>query len=298
MGQWPTDEELLTAVREAGWLLEHQAVRVLAEAGMYPTPGWAFEDADDPTKSRELDVWAYQGLLAHEVTKVRVSARFLVECKQSRQPYVGVGYDLPEHRLRVAPEEHVMPRKTFDVPIEGRTGSYRVIPAWTHLGLDSLTPTHRLTPFRVTQLTRLDRAKGGAWSADNEGVFTSLVHPLAKALLASRKQARGDWPAGSGHGVTRTGWTALALHFPVVLLSCPLYVVDASSSDPVVEQRPWVTARRELKSTSVTGTFEIDVVTRAAFADYVADRLAFAQAVADFVAEDPLRVTGENQPPG
>lgn len=36
------------------------------------------------------------------------------------------------------------------------------------------------------------------------------------------------------------------------------------------------------------GTFDIDVVTQYAFPAYVKDRLVLAQAVADFVAEDPL----------
>jgi hypothetical protein len=153
---------------------------------------------------------------------------------------------------------------------------------------------HRDSAFRVTQLTRLDRAKGGAWSANNEGVFNSLVYPLAKALQASKKEASPPRPASAG---ARTGWAHVALHFPVVLLSCPLYVVDATATEPAVGQREWVTAQRDLKSESVTGTFEIDVVTEAAFADYVADRFAFAQSVADAVAEDPLRVTGEDAPP-
>lgn len=65
----------------------------------------------------------------------------------------------------------------------------------------------------------------------------------------------------------------------------------------VLVKRPWATATRELKSASVSGTFEIDVVTEAAFADYVRDRLGFAQAVADKVGEDPLRYTGESESP-
>lgn len=297
MAQWPTDDELLTAVREAGWLLEHHALRVLADADTHPRAGWAFADPDEPTKSRELDVWAYRRLLHDEVTKVDVSARFLVECKQSSNPYVGVGYDLPEHRFLEAPAEHVLPRERLSEPMDEATGTIRSVPVWTHFGFHDLARAHRESNFRVTQLTRLDRAKGGAWSATNDGVFTSLVYPLAKALLASKTGASGAAPAGYRGAANRPGWTGFALHFPVVLLSCPLYVVDATQPEPCVEQRPWATATRELKSASVTGTFEIDVVTEAAFADYVADRLAFAQAVADKVGADPLRYTGESEPP-
>lgn len=298
MTHLPTDEELLGAVRGAGWLLEHDALRVLDAADMHPRAGWAFEDPDEPTKSRELDVWSYRQLLNDKATRVRVTARFLVECKQSSRPYVGVGYEMPEARFRQPPAEHVLACENFGEPLDEETGSYRVVPAWTHLGFDELAAEHRASNFRVTQLTRLDRAKAGAWTATNEGVFTSLVYPLAKALLASKKHASGGRVVAGGSAANRTGWTEFALHFPVVLLSCPLYVVDATRPEPTVARTPWATASRELKSASVAGTFEIDVVTEGAFADYVTDRLAFAQAFADKVGADPLRHTGESDPPG
>lgn len=92
-------------------------------------------------------------------------------------------------------------------------------------------------------------------------------------------------------------WLDFALHFPVVLISCPLYVVDATAPHAVVRCEPWATAVRQLKSKNVEGNFEFDIVTEAAFADYVSDRLRFAQALADMVAEDPLKFTGEERPP-
>lgn len=295
MAQWPNDDELLAAVRAGGWLLEHQALRVLAAADVDPRASWAFADPDEPTKSRELDVWAFRRLLNDEAAKVDVTARFLVECKQSSNPYVGVGYELPERRFLQQPTEHVLALDTVREPMDQATGTYRMIPAWTHFGFHELAKQYRNSNFRVTQLTRLERVKGGTWSATNEGVFTSLVHPLAKALLASKKDAA---PSVGSRGVARQGgWTGFALHFPVILLSCPLYVVDATLTEPKVKQSRWVTATRELKTTKVSGTFEIDVVTEPAFADYVADRLAFAQAFADMIGADPLRYTGESESP-
>lgn len=295
MAQWPTEHELLDAVRGAGWLLEHHALRVLAEAELQPRSGWAFADPDEPTTSRELDVWAYRTLLQDEATKVAVSARFLVECKQSSNPYVGVGYEFPEARFRAAPSEHLFAVEKLGVPLAGRPNTVMTVHPWSHFGFDALAAEHRESNFRVTQLTRLERGKGGTWTATNEGIFTSLVFPLAKALLASKEQARGD-RVGRGNN-KRYGWAHFVLHFPVVLLSCPLYVVDATEAEPRVETRPWVTAARDLKSSSVTGTFAIDIVTETAFAEYVSNRLAFAQAFADKIAAGPLIYTGEGEAP-
>ena len=297
MAELPDDDELLAAVRDAGWLLEHHAVRVLDAAEMHPRAGWAYKDPDEPTISRELDVWSYRQLLKDESAMVYVTARFLVECKQSSLPFVGIGYELPEWRFSENPTQHLLPCKQVrDANPDLRSAVDRK--AWYALGFRQLAQEHGETNFRVTQLARLDR-KNGKWAATNSGVFTSLVCPLAKALRASqggsspRTQPRPNTPQAA----PRDEWLDFGLHFPVVLVSCPLYVVDATDSEPKVEQRPWFTAQRELKSASTAGTFEIDVVTESAFADYVANRLAFASSLAALVGTNPLRFTDEDKPP-
>lgn len=293
MGELPEDNELLSAVRDAGWLLEHHAVRVLDAADMHPRAGWAFADSEEPTKSRELDVWSFRQFLRDEPSKVAVTARFLVECKQSRLPYVGIGYDLPDWRFR-NPSQHALPRDVLRVP--GDTPNSTVEkPAWNELGFRALSREHGETNFRVTQLARMDR-RGKGWEAKNDGVFTSLVYPLAKAVRASQKGLNGRGPQAhfAGQKSPKRGtWLDFGLHFPVVLISCPLYIVDATRSEPLVRQEPWATATRELKSETIKGTFEFDIVTEEAFADYVAARMSFAQALADMVGRDPLEFTGE-----
>lgn len=292
MGQWPSHDELLGAVRSAGWLLEHHATRILNEAGMHPRLGWAYADLDQPAVSRELDVWSYRSLLRHEGAKIDVSAVFLVECKQSELPYVGIGRELPDWRFKYN-DQHVLPRNRISKPGE-RPNTTVSVPAWGELGLDALAAQCGDSNFRVTQLTRLDRKSKG-WEANNAGIFTSLVYPLAKALRASQN-SRSRPTLGDG-SLPRTGWVGITLHFPVVLTSSPLFVVDATEADPLVRQARWTTARRELKSANVTGDFDIDVVTQDAFAEYVSDRLRFAQAVADMLDADPLRFTGETSLP-
>ena len=296
MAELPDHDELLQAVRSAGWLLEHHAVRVLEELGMHPRPGWAYQDPDEPTKSRELDVWSYRQLLHDEVTKVMVTARFLVECKQSANPYVGVGRTFPQRRFRENPTQHTLPMSHVGVDVPGQMFKSNV-PAWTALGFELVAADHGDTNFRVTQLTRLDREKGGIWSASNSAIFTSLVYPLAKALRASQGRPNA-WPAMRvPDGRKRTGWLDFGLHFPVVLISCPLYVIDATDSELVIEERPWVTAVRDLKSQNTSGWFEFDIVTEQHFSDYVKARLSFATSIAELVRENPLEYTGEDKLP-
>jgi hypothetical protein len=92
MAQFPTEEEVLKAVGDAGWLLEQEAARTLEARGFNPQPSWAFKDPDDPTKSRELDVLGFRNYFTDDTTKVHVAANILVECKQSDTPYCAVGH--------------------------------------------------------------------------------------------------------------------------------------------------------------------------------------------------------------
>lgn len=82
----PTPTEIIFAAERSGWLLEQHAARVLDAAGMHPRVGWAFQDADDPSTSRELDVWGYRQFLQDSKNRLTVCAHMLVECKQSSLP--------------------------------------------------------------------------------------------------------------------------------------------------------------------------------------------------------------------
>jgi hypothetical protein len=303
MGDTPTDEQLLAAVDEAGWLLEHRALRALEDRNWHPRPGWAFQDPDEPTKSRELDMWSYRQFWRDEGYRLRVTARLLVECKQSAQPFAAVGHVVPTWRQRGNPAEHVLPVENYSTVIHDPPGShpgsvrYRGHDAWDWLGFRQLERHSGDDGFRVTQMTKLNRAKGG-WDATNAGIFTSLVYPLAKALRASQARLQTPRRIMEGDGFPRrestTTWLDVGLHFPVILISSPLFVIDATGETPRVEQRNWVRTTRELKSANVQGTFDIDVVTETAFPQYVESRARFASAVAELVADDPMRVTGEN----
>jgi hypothetical protein len=263
---------------------------------MEPHIGWAYQDPDTPTISRELDVFSYKELMRDERSRVTVTARFLVECKQSALPFAGIGYAMPEARFEKNPRQHALPTKEiWSEKMQGDNMLVSHFPAWGLMGFRALAVQHGDDNFRLTQLTRLERERQGAWGASNSGIFTELVYPLAKALLASQEPLRGRVAPPTGG--QRSGWAEFGLHFPVVLIGSPLYVVDASSSEYKVQQRNWATVVRQLKSKNVDGLFEFDVVTGDGFEDYVVDRLAFAAALAKRVGEDPLAYTTEGRHP-
>ncbi len=293
MADSPTDPDLLNALTSAGWLLEQTVAHVLADMDCHPRLGWAFKDVDDPSKSRELDAYGYRQVLRLEAEKIVVAVHFLIECKQSSMPYVGVGQTLPEWQFK-QPTQHKLPAEELRFNLSGRE-AYRLLPAWGALGFDEVAKRHGEKRFRASQLTRLERTKGGAWSANNSGIFTSLVFPLAKAIRAVQKDHVGI--AGAGDRTARDRWVYFDLAFPAVVTSAELIVVDTSSRESVITRPGWMTARRHLETNSISGLFDFDVVCESAFGGYVADRIAFAEAIAAAVRSDPLKHTGENWEP-
>lgn len=291
MAEYPTTDEVLAAVEKAGWLLEQQAVRILEAAEFSPRPGWAFQDPDKPESSRELDVWARRQFLRDEQNKVIVSATVLVECKQSTSPFCAVGRELPDWRQRGNPTEHTLLSDHVRTGIDANT--WRMEPAWDKLGFRELAAAHGFSNFRADQLTRLDRPKG-KWEASSAEIFTSLVFPLAKAIRATQSGYDNDQNRRIYQG-KRPGFLYLNLVFPVVPISSPLYIVDAGNNTPVVSRANWVRTQRDIKSASVQGLFEFDVVNIGEFTKYLIDLIVpFCEAVAALVAKDPHRFTGES----
>ncbi|WP_143069373.1 hypothetical protein [Rhodococcus maanshanensis] len=212
----------------------------MADEDCLPRLGWAFQDVDDPNKSRELDVFGYRQVLRDDDAQVIVSAKFLIECKQSTLPYVAVGQTLPTWQFK-QPTQHklAVEELRFNIP---DSESYHLKPACEVLGFADVARQYGEDRFRATQLTRLDRVKGGDWSATNSGIFTSLVFPLPKAIRAAQRNHMGV--AGSSHMGKRTRFVYFDLIFPVVVTSAEIIVVDTTSREPVVSRPSWTTARR------------------------------------------------------
>ncbi|MDC9015130.1 hypothetical protein [Mycobacterium marinum] len=309
MAQYPTETEVLAAVDQAGWLLEQQAARVLDQHDFKPRPSWAYPDPDEPSRSRELDVWSYRSYWQSAEAKAYIGATILIECKQSVNPYCAIGQELPEWRRRGNPTEHTLPvRYTpdyFDVEHDRLRYGY----TWDVMGFRSLRLRYGQTNFRATQLTRIDR-KGDGWVASNTGIFNDLVYPLAKAVRASQRDSktRKDWNLHYRHRESklnppREGRKELVefnLRFPVVLISCPLYVIDAGTDSPHFSEAKWVRVQRHLESNTLKGIFEFDVVSRSAFVEYIETVVeGFMAEFVSTVEADPLRYTGEQWiPPG
>lgn len=286
----PTSAEVVTALRNAGWLLEQDAAAALRKSEFNVVTGKAFPDPDDPTVSREIDVYGYRDLFRSRELSFSIGARIFAECKQSSMPYVVVGTPASAYELARDRQEQ---RFRYSQIETGRTdlgnGQWRIqhTRAREYLGLDRLPGSPWSAGFVGNQLTRLDRRK--TWLADNRGVFTSLVYPLAKVLTYFKSQLSKNQGSGTVHKPGE-GWASIDLYYPLVITSAPLFKVDVSSTDIEAIEVPWATVTREIMSTKVNGQFNIDIVTAAMLKDYLHERVnTFGLAVASLAQRDPQR---------
>lgn len=290
----PTSDEVIAALRDAGWLLEQDAAAVMREAGFFVATAKAFPDPDDPTVSREIDVHGYRELYHNSDLGMSVGIRILAECKQSGMPYVVVGGPASEHELSRNRKEQIFRFSRIET---GRTnlggGQARLhyTEARDYLGLTSLPGNPWEPGFLGTQMTRLDRKK--TWLADNRGIFTSLVYPLAKALTYFSSQLNR-----SSYVMHRPGheWASIEFVYPLIVTSASLFAVDVTEAEIKAVEVPWVTMTREIKSSKIDGQFNIDVVTSSALARYFDERVkTFGDAVAALAESVPQRfVTHED----
>lgn len=283
----PTSTEVIGALRAAGWLLEQDTASKLRRAGFDTVTGKAFPDPDDPSVSREIDVYAYRELFRSEELSLSVGVRVLAECKQSSMPYVVVGGPPSEYeRLRERREQHFrFPRiETGRTELGDGRARLHYTPAREYLGLDRLPGNPWEEGFVGTQLVRLERKT--KWLAGNDGIFTSLVYPLAKALTHFRAQANR-----SSYVMHRPGadWARIDFYYPLVVTSAALFTVDTTPRELEAVAAPWATVTREIRSSKIEGQFRIDVVTAEALEDYVERINSFGEAVAGLVEADPQR---------
>jgi hypothetical protein len=283
----PTQDEIVAALRTAGWLLEQEADIVLGERGFHTTLNSAFPDPEDASKSREVDVMAYKQVHRDEALRVSVGVRCLVECKQSTMPYVLIGKPPNDAERKRRKLEQVF---RFDEVIVGRTEvdptkrSYRLdtLDAREYIGLNDIDQAPWNHDFVATQMTRLERKQ--TWLADNRGIFDGLVYPLAKATHHYRKR---HYVNKATHDPSQ-GWAHIEFLYPIVVTSAPIYKLDVSVAPYAPEKVAWVPMLRELRSGSLDGVFVIDVVTFQSFATYLDDHvLAFIRGVEKIAQTEP-----------
>lgn len=277
--RWPTPEQVLAALDQAGHLLEQQVATDLADLGYSVQTNRAFTDTD-VGKSRELDVYAFKSLMVDQVNRLRVGMYLLVECKSTAAPFAFLTRPVP--RRPRPPEEVLMTLHSHEEHSEeGGVRRVHRTPAFDALGL-ATKYWGTADPVKAVHISRLDR-KGGQWNASNTGVFDSFTWPLAKAVRAFKAPFRNP---NRGFNAA-TDWSHVLFFLPIVVMTSKLYVADGTSPDPTVSEVPHVRFQREFKAKDFEGEFGIDFVQRDSLVTFVRDTVdTFGTEVVDVVQHD------------
>lgn len=250
MSSTPTNEEIMEAIEQSGYLLEQHVATQLEALNFHIRTNVAFEDPDEG-KSREIDVSAIKRVAVNESAKVAAFIELVVECKNNTNPLVFITRPKNKGDANARPEQFRYPMKYgMKKDLGGGRSLFRELDAFSHLGFNEIHYRH-LQPAKAVQFCRIDR-KGGSWHANHGGLYDATFYPMAKAVTARL----ADVPRGTG----REDWKYLWLLFSIIVTSGDLLIVDSAKANPLPEPQDWVSFSRELKSGKLSGTYALDFV--------------------------------------
>ena len=159
----------------------------------------------------------------------------LCECKNNSNPLAFIGRPKNQTDRLHAPEEMVFSHIDKD--------------AFFDLGFGQVHYDF-LTETKAVQFCRIDR-KGKTWHANHGGLYDSLFYPMAKALMARKREL---------HTPPRSEWRHIWLFVPMVVTSSDIFYIDSTTNSLVPEERSYVTFKREIRSSNINGTFAVDFI--------------------------------------
>jgi len=220
MSAQPNHDEILTALRKSGYLMEQEVATQLETLGFHVNTNWAFEDSDEK-KSREIDVRAIRRVAHNEEKYLSAFVEILVECKNNATPFVFIGRKKNQIDNQYAPLELVFPICTYEMrrKLDSSRSRIREKDAFFHLGFDEIHYDFARS-LKTVQFCRLDR-KGKDWTANHGNMYNAIFFPLAKAVTIRKKEVipkRND------------RWRYFWFFIPVVVLSGDIYYVDSSGA--------------------------------------------------------------------
>lgn len=255
----PDEAQLLSALNRTGFLLEQRVVQLLQSKGLSPEPNSAFTDPET-AKTREVDVIGYFDITAGDRATFApyIFAELIIECKNTPNPFVLVGREERKHGGTYTFWSE------FD-PLALKFGSYY---RWTQyeLKFSTLPGSAADANFIGSQLLRLDR-QSGSWRANNDGVYDSIVYPLAKAQV---------WRHGDDLVDTEMAAElrnpCFNFLYPLLVTTGPVFTVTVTGAETRVREVDWAPLARDFRQEGLDGTAFLEVVRFDKLEEYLSQR--------------------------
>ena len=127
-----------------------------------------------------------------------------------------------------------------------------------HLDLHKLPGIPTKEDFTGYQLMRAHR-QGGEWRTDNNGIYDSILYPLAKAYFHEIGQLRDEMRAERETGID-WHYPYFYLYYPIIVTSGQIFTVDVTDGEPRISESKWARLKRSFKSKDLDGTLRADLV--------------------------------------
>lgn len=229
------EKTFIEAVQSSGYPLQIITGAALSERGFDLEEEWAFADPDTEAR-RSLDIVARRpspsGPIVSDAATTTLSMVLLIECKQSRHPYVFFESVAPPQLDDFPPISGLGANGTIRVSAPGgKRGSY--VPLVRAIGADD-GPLIGAPPVAAS-LSRAE-VNGKSVKLSGEDPYNSLLMPLTKALERYRREWRGE------RKDSLNPQSAFDVRVPLALavLDAPMIFVGRPSGQPHLENTRWV----------------------------------------------------------
>ncbi|WOH18277.1 hypothetical protein IRJ34_18265 [Paenarthrobacter sp. GOM3] len=297
----PSPEQVLSALKVTGFLLEQEMFRVVENHGFYADISRAYDDPEEG-KSREIDVFGWKPFFIHERRNCVFGIRLIIECKNPKSPYVVIGHTPNDNELGGMRGGYSFWASHIEVgrtphPNGSAMQSVHHSSLMELLGLNNIAGNPTDEHFVGNQLIAMER-KGSDWFAGNSHIFDGIVMPMVKAMSHYQQVNRGGRTGPLQGGEQSHN----SLTMPILVTSNEIFEVNTDLDEIVAVSVPWTNVTRQIKTKNLQTTVKIQVVQAKHMSEFLEQRvLAFGNAVAERVLKCPeiLMVRNlQDLPPG
>jgi hypothetical protein len=270
-------ERVLDAVRRSGYPLQ-SVVAAELQGGFVVTEEWGYPDRATQ-EHRTLDIFAYRELIGESRggLDINPSLALLVECKQSRLPYVFFKSVTQDGRATV---DFPTIARVAHPTIHADASSRMVSPA-VCLGFSTLKFNHDGPPV-CASFARVRGRGGDPSNAERDDGKHEGPHPKVKGIelsgsegyenillpLISAMEHLADYPKSA-----RPLWPMIALS--ICVLDAPMILSEGGPEAPILSLVPWVRVARQEKrkrlNDIVLHRFVVDFVHRRALRHFLGE---------------------------
>lgn len=257
----PSEEEILKAIDNSGYLFEQEIGSILEGSGFHIKTNAAFKDADEET-SREIDVLAFKRAYWNEEKKISIGIKVLCECKNNNNPFVFIERNKSSSDKFYCPPNFQFPIEKFNQQIEGKPNSYKIVPAFRHFEIDKFFP-YSLSNNKAVQFCKIVR-RGKNWNAFHDGIYDSILFPIIKCL---------EYFKAENKKMINSEWSNSIVYFPLVVLNSKIYSIDSNIKPTKLNETELVSFTRDIDAKKYKDRYLIDFVNKDGLQNYLDNHL-------------------------